>query len=514
MRRLSLLLLALLTAALLGGCATVQGARDEASPLQTTKGDPHMGDWEGRWGSAKVYAQVIPLADKSYRMNLLPAFDTREPALAVLEGKAVSQGVDFAGTGVAGDMKDAQVTVSIRGKNMTGRVAGAVSGELELHRTVRLSPTLGARPPRDAIVLFDGDNLELWEERSVDPWGINLKKVVGGDNRVAYLRTWLFAPAPGKAQFAYGVEDGAKVWLNGAEIHSILEERKVTPCRHKVAVDLVEGWNAFLVKTVQNDKEWAFTAKLRGLDGSPVAGFFVGIPEGEAYPLESFDGNVALWEVSGAYTAEGKTGADLMNAAFAPEQGFAAEWKPVPLPERTEPGPANWLILGNGAMEVRGGSIQTKQEFVDQKVHVEFRTPFMPEQDGQKRGNSGVFLQNRYEVQVLDSYGLSGEDNECGGLYKTAAPRVNMCAPPLQWQTFDIEFRAARYDSEWNKVEDARITVVHNGVPVHENQPIPDKTTGSQVTAMSEPDALSLQDHGNPVWFRNIWLVELPPTGK
>jgi hypothetical protein len=186
----------------------------------------------------------------------------------------------------------------------------------------------------------------------------------------------------------------------------------------------------------------------------------------------------------------------------------------VPLPERTEPGPANWLILGNGAMEVRGGSIQTRQKYVDQQLHVEFRTPFMADQDGQKRGNSGVFLQNRYEVQILDSYGLAGADNECGGIYKTAVPRVNMCAPPLQWQTYDITFHAARYNADWEKIKDAAITVVHNGVTVHENQPIPDKTTGSQVTAMSEPDALSLQDHGNPVWFRNIWLIELPAEEK
>lgn len=507
-------ILALFTIALLGGCATIQGARDEASPLQTTQGDPYMGDWEGTWGSTKVCAQVIPLANKTYRMNVLSAFDTPDATLAVLEGKAVKGGVDFTGTGVAGDMKEAHIAAAVRGKKMTGRVEGPVSGELDLHHVVRLSPTLGARPPRDAIVLFDGDNLDLWEARVVDPWGINIKKAVGGENRVAYLRTWVWAPAPGKAQFAYGVDDGATVWLNGTKVHSVIEDRKVTPCRHKVAVDLAEGWNHFLVKVAQNDKDWGFTAKLRGLDASPLAEFFVGIPEKEAYPLEAFDGNVALWEASPAYTREGKTGADLMDVAFAPEQGLATEWKPVPLPERTEPGPANWLILGNGAMEVRGGSIQTRQKYVDQQLHVEFRTPFMADQDGQKRGNSGVFLQNRYEVQILDSYGLAGADNECGGIYKTAVPRVNMCAPPLQWQTYDITFHAARYNADWEKIKDAAITVVHNGVTVHENQPIPDKTTGSQVTAMSEPDALSLQDHGNPVWFRNIWLIELPAEEK
>ena len=511
MKPLHFSMIALVTAAVLGGCATVQGVHKEANFAQTRQPDPCIGDWEGKWGSANLSAQVIPLADKTYRMNLLPAFDTRDPALAVLEGKAVENGVDFTGTGAGGDMKDAKITIAFRGKRMTGRVEGAVSGDIELHHVVRLSPTLGARPPKDAIVLFDGDNLDLWEARSVDPWGVNLKKAVGGENCAAYLRTWVYAPAPGKAQFACGIEDGGKVWFNGNEIHSALEQRKVTPCHYKIPVDLREGWNTFLVKVVQNDKDWAFTARLRGLDASPVSGFFVGVPGEDAYTLESFDGNIAIWEVSGPYTAVGKSGDALMDIAFAPETGGAAEWRPVPLPEQTEPGPAQWIILGNGAMEVRGGSIQTKQKFVDQKLHVEFRTPLLPDQTGQNRGNSGVFLQNRYEVQILESYGLSGENNDCGGIYKLAIPRVNMCAPPLQWQTFDIEFRAARFDSDWNKTEDARITVYHNGVLIHENLPIPDKTTGSQVTATSEPDSWSLQDHGNPVWFRNIWLVELPP---
>ena len=117
--------------------------------------------------------------------------------------------------------------------------------------------------------------------------------------------------------------------------------------------------------------------------------------------------------------------------------------------------PVGWTI-SEGFMHVvpKTGDIMTKKKFTDFQLHVEFRSPFMPEARGQERGNSGVYLQGRYEVQVLDSYGLKGEDNECGGIYKISPPRVNMCAPPGQWQSYDITFHAPRFDSIGNK--DAR----------------------------------------------------------
>ena len=131
----------------------------------------------------------------------------------------------------------------------------------------------------------------------------------------------------------------------------------------------------------------------------------------------------------------------------------------------------------------------------------------MPNDRGQARGNSGVYVQSRYEVQVLDSFGLEGKDNECGGIYSVGAPRVNMCYPPLTWQTYDIDFRAARYDSEGKKTENARVTVRHNGVLIHHDVELPKHTPGRHAEA-PEPDGLFLQDHGNPVVFRNIWVVE------
>lgn len=149
----------------------------------------------------------------------------------------------------------------------------------------------------------------------------------------------------------------------------------------------------------------------------------------------------------------------------------------------------------------------TKQKFNDFTLHLEFRTPFMPESRGQGRGNSGLYLQSRYEVQILDSFGLSGENNECGGIYQIARPKVNMCYPPLRWQTYDVEFTAAKYDGSGKKTSDAKATIRHNGVVIHNGLVFPRATPGREDEGNS-PGAIFLQDHGNPVAFRNIWIVE------
>jgi hypothetical protein len=149
----------------------------------------------------------------------------------------------------------------------------------------------------------------------------------------------------------------------------------------------------------------------------------------------------------------------------------------------------------------------SKREFGDHSLHIEFRTPFMPEATGQGRGNSGVYVQGRYECQVLDSFGLEGEDNECGGIYSIAKPAVNMCFPPLAWQTYDIDFTAARYDDSGNKIKNARVTIKHNDVVIHKDLELTHGTPGHHEEG-PERDSLFLQDHGNPVVFRNIWVVE------
>jgi len=152
----------------------------------------------------------------------------------------------------------------------------------------------------------------------------------------------------------------------------------------------------------------------------------------------------------------------------------------------------------------------SKKKFGDHSLHIEFRTPFVPKARGQGRGNSGVYVQSRYEIQVLDTFALEGEDNECGGIYKIAAPAVNMCFPPLAWQTYDYQFTAARYDKQGKKTKNARITVRHNGVVIHDNLELATGTPGRHAEGPG-PDALFLQYHGNPVVYRNIWAVDKAP---
>ncbi len=166
--------------------------------------------------------------------------------------------------------------------------------------------------------------------------------------------------------------------------------------------------------------------------------------------------------------------------------------------------------LADGTMKIapKSGSIMTKRDFRDFKMHVEFKTPQMsPNVKGQGRGNSGIYIQRRYELQILDSYGLKPKNNDCGSLYKFKAPDKNACRLPGRWQSYDIIFHAARFDGN-RKTDKARITVWHNGVLIHDDVRL-DNKTGAGRPEGPEPGPILLQDHGNEVSFRNIWIVPL-----
>ncbi len=148
------------------------------------------------------------------------------------------------------------------------------------------------------------------------------------------------------------------------------------------------------------------------------------------------------------------------------------------------------------------------EQFSDFSMHIEFLLPWMPKARGQGRGNSGLYVTGRYEVQMLDSFGLAGVDNECGGIYKIAEPKQNLCYPPLRWQTYDVDFTAAKFDAEGKKTANAKITVKHNGFPIHENLELPATTGGARTSDEKGPGPIFLQNHGNPVRYRNIWVVK------
>jgi hypothetical protein len=174
----------------------------------------------------------------------------------------------------------------------------------------------------------------------------------------------------------------------------------------------------------------------------------------------------------------------------------------------------SWKPQEDGSLQCDPGkgSIYTKQSFGDMKLHLEFWLPLMADSFGQGRANSGVIINNLYEVQVLDSFGLVPSMGDCGAIYSQARPRVNASLPPEHWQTYDITFRSPRMNSDGTVNEKARVTVELNGVKIQDNVAIEGATAGHEPgkpPANTATGPLQLQDHGNRVRYRNVWLVDL-----
>lgn len=176
-----------------------------------------------------------------------------------------------------------------------------------------------------------------------------------------------------------------------------------------------------------------------------------------------------------------------------------------------------WLAFDDGSMGVkpRTGDNTTKEKIGDCQMHLEFYLPHMPEASGQGRANSGVYIQARYEIQVLDSFGVIPQGSgDCGSFYKISASSMNVCLPPEHWQTYDITFRAARLNPDGTQKEPAYITVKHNGVVIQDNVKLVEQTAGGIEGPGTPADILRLQDHGNNVRYRNIWYTPLKEEVK
>jgi hypothetical protein len=238
-------------------------------------------------------------------------------------------------------------------------------------------------------------------------------------------------------------------------------------------------------------------------------------------PIE-LEGGAGELEGEG-YVAELRRGSMRLRSAEAKDRWVLRRVRrESPTLGAAPPAGARVLFGGSGTPDFQGrvderGRLEagatSRTRLRDFRLHLEFLVPFAPRARGQARGNSGVYLQGRYEVQVLDSFGLEPAEDGCGALYGQRAPDLNMALPPLTWQTYDIEFRAARFDPDGARLAPARVSVRHNGVPIHRDVELAGPTRGGEPEG-PESGPIHLQDHRSPVRYRNVWVQPIEPEGE
>ena len=230
---------------------------------------------------------------------------------------------------------------------------------------------------------------------------------------------------------------------------------------------------------------------------------------GQTTPREQLDPKVTeVWDLKPkkitAGTAVGEAPSDAVILFGGKDLG---EWSTL------DGGAAKWEVKDGAFTVVRGtGDIKTKKTFGDFQLHIEWRTPSEVVSEGQGRGNSGIFLQERYELQVLDSYeSVTYSNGQAGSIYKQSVPLVNACRKPGEWQSYDIVYTAPRFGESGRVIVPAYVTVLHNGVLIQSHTQIngPTEYKGQPVYATHGKGGIKLQDHGNPVSYRNIWIREL-----
>ncbi|MHC4618791.1 MAG: family 16 glycoside hydrolase [Planctomycetota bacterium] len=334
------------------------------------------------------------------------------------------------------------------------------------------------------------------------PWLLELDKAMGGEYCAGYLRTRVSSPKDQRVRLQVGSNDGIKVWLNGDVVHSNNALRTISRDEDTVEVSLRKGWNELMMKVTQSRGQWSACARFVGLDGSKLEGLKV--------------------SPGGGLGALAKPRIELVGDDFSTWRENTGTWQIVgeavmnPEDEKliaTKPGTG---IIVNGP-KGRTVDLFSRAEFGDVKAHIEFMVP--------RGSNSGVYFMGRYEIQILDSWGVEKpKHSDCGGIYQRwdekrspkgyegHPPRVNASLYPGQWQSFDVIFRAPRFDESGRKIGNARFEkVIHNGIVVHEGVEVTGPTRAAAYKDEKLSGPLMLQgDHG-PVAYRNIRIEALNP---
>ena len=314
----------------------------------------------------------------------------------------------------------------------------------------------------------------------------------------------------GAFQFSTASDDGSRLLVNGRRV---VDNDGLHGTQSKSGeVELEAGVHALEVTFFERSGGEALRIGMRRVMESNGPGVqFTGNVGDETWTLSVHEGKMR------AANAEGRS-----NHLFRDEAKSATVGTPAPsgaielLPVLANGTPTlgewqnqNWQALPDGSMRVTPGTGDNRsvREFGDATIHLEFLIPHEPSKSGQGRGNSGVYIANRYEVQILDSFGLVPGMGDCGSIYGVAVAPTNACLPPLSWQAYDIDYRAPRFAADGTVTELPRLTVRHNGVLLHENVEVPRPTTAAGEGAHGALGPIMLQDHGHPVRYRNVWVL-------
>ncbi len=290
---------------------------------KTYAADTLVGDWQGKIVTSTgieqpLAAQIVSYAGGKYRLNLLGNFDTRDSALGNLDAREKDSLLDFSGISNGSEWQG-----TIDGNSFKGVISGKLTGQFNMAKVERLSPTLNQKPPEQAVVLFAGTGLQHWQQVGDPVWYLNLARQLGGNDRVAYLRSSLWSDTDQQVMLLLGSDDGVKVWLNDKLVWSNARNRGAEPDDDTVNVALIEGWNTIMCKIANGDGGWGAYVKMVNPDGSALNNIYEQIAaaaDGKSRDrLEKNDNYLTVWQISRqAFTQKGLTGNQLLEPVFPP----------------------------------------------------------------------------------------------------------------------------------------------------------------------------------------------------